>query len=649
MAVDSARIADIVRGTVDLYRAAEAALLRLITSYLDRGMESPRWAQERLAALGALRNAAQDILAQLLADAQPEIATAVAEAYREGGAAVLTELTADAAAGLAAQAALEVVPRVAPVESLAAALVSDVGVKHSNVLRDVLDVYRKVITQATSASIAGGITRREASQLAYARFVDRGVTGFTDVRGRRWRLSSYVEMAVRTVTQRAAIQGQTDRQTRLGLPYVMVSNEAQECALCRPYEGRVLRVSPGPTGRIQVQHQTTGKPVTIDVKATLEAARAAGFQHPNCRHSVRAYMPGITKLPRQPTADPEGDKARQQQRYLERGIRRWKERETAALTPEARAQARAKVRAWQAAMRQHLADNPALKRLSYREQIGAGNIPAPSTTAPTPAKKPAKAAKPAAPKPPTVPAPDQPFMRNLDGVEDLAATVQSAGTGAKRTKLLGGQSATTELVTTSDGTKLVHKQGMDWGDPDEVAAEVRRQADAEHLTSLLGRAIGAPVVPVYRDSADAVWMPFLPGTVIGDAPNVEELLASRDGILLGLLDHLAANADRNSGNILVHNGQMTGIDHGFAFGEQFFSDALPVAQDGPNRPAWHFSRDGAWVDNPLTAHDVTELGRRMEALRPDFDQLDRGAWLDYSLRILEILGQHARGTEDRIV
>jgi hypothetical protein len=188
-------------------------------------------------------------------------------------------------------------------------------------------------------------------------------------------MSSYVEMALRTVTQRAAIQGQTDRQVRLGLPFSVVSNEAQECERCRPYEGKVLRLDNGPTGRVEARNPATGNTVTIQVKATLDAARAAGFQHPNCRHSVRTYLPGVTRLPDRPTADPDGDAARQRQRAIERTIRRWKERETAALDPTAAATARARVRLWQSQMREHLAANPTLKRLPYREQIGAGNTP----------------------------------------------------------------------------------------------------------------------------------------------------------------------------------------------------------------------------------------------------------------------------------
>ncbi|MEO3860883.1 phage minor capsid protein [Acrocarpospora sp. B8E8] len=86
------------------------------------------------------------------------------------------------------------------------------------------------------------------------------------------------------------------------------------------------------------------------------------------------YLPGVTKAPTK-TADPEGDRARQRQRAIERKIRQYKERELAALTPEAKAAAKVKVKQWQSIMRDHLKANPKLKRQSHREAIGAGSIP----------------------------------------------------------------------------------------------------------------------------------------------------------------------------------------------------------------------------------------------------------------------------------
>ncbi len=367
MPVTSDQITQIIQAVVDLYRAAEAAILREVTRRLGQGMDAPSWAVSRLADVAALRRAVEQTLAH--AEQAPAIRDTLTKAYLAGAAAATAEVP-----GAARAAVAEALPD-RLIGNLAAALIGDVGQRHSNVLRHVLDVYRRTIAEATAVSAAGNLTRREASQLAYARFVDQGVTAFVDSAGRTWRMSSYVEMAVRTVTQRAAVQGQTDRLGRLGISTVIVSNEAQECRLCRPFEGKVLRTDSGPVGEVQLPSGTGSGLVTVDIAATLEAARARGFQHPNCRHSVRAYIPGATRQPAGPTEDPAGDLARQRQREIERNIRRWKERQTAALDPTASAHARAKVTAWQAEMRNHLAANPALKRLSYREQVGAGNLP----------------------------------------------------------------------------------------------------------------------------------------------------------------------------------------------------------------------------------------------------------------------------------
>ncbi|MFI5852276.1 phage minor capsid protein [Micromonospora chalcea] len=375
MAVDPEQIAAITRNTVDLYRAAEQQILQLVTRYLREGIDGPTWADDRLSALAALRRAAADVLRRLDADAPEHIVRAAAEAYRAGDASLLRELPEGLAERLAAARAATIVPRTGVIESLAAALARDVGERHSNVLRHVLDVYRTVIAQATAVSVAGGQTRRQAAQFAYARLVDQGLTSFTDVRGRRWRLSSYVEMAVRTVTQRAAVQGQTDRQQRLGLDLVLVSDSPRECERCRPWEGKVLAISGGLRGRVEMDSMVGPGTVTVDIAGTVDEARADGLMHPNCTHSLRAYLPGATRRPPRPTANSAGYDAKDRQRAIERHIRHWKEREAAALDDVGQTAARTKVRQWQAAMRQHLAANPELKRLPYREQPGAGSTP----------------------------------------------------------------------------------------------------------------------------------------------------------------------------------------------------------------------------------------------------------------------------------
>lgn len=383
MPVPPEQLDDIAGTVAAIYREAETALVRIIAGHLagdlDSDMQAPAWADKKLAAVRALRRSAQAVIAGLQADSSTAVREAAAQAYRAGWTSALAELPAAwfPKSGLAEEVApaVEELPGFAAVEAMAAAVHTDIGIPSRNILRNVLDTYRAVTTAAVARTVTGVQTRREASQAAWKRFMDKGITGFVDRAGRRWQLSSYVEMAVRTVTQRAAVTGQTDRLDALGVDLVMVSDNVQECAICRPYEGKVLRLNAGPTGLITVPHELTDAPFQVDVVSTLADAMIAGLFHPNCRHSVSAFLPGVSRLPERDTADPEGNKARVQQRKLERDIRRHKVNEVGALDETSKKAAHRKVLDAQAALRAHLEEHPNLKRLRYREQIGAGNIP----------------------------------------------------------------------------------------------------------------------------------------------------------------------------------------------------------------------------------------------------------------------------------
>ncbi|GAA2298364.1 hypothetical protein GCM10010402_66220 [Actinomadura luteofluorescens] len=378
MAVDADQVDAIAASVADIYREAESALVRLVARHLDEGLDSPA-AEQRLATIRALRRGAQLVIASLEADSGPGIREALGRAYRHGWSNATAGLPEKyfprSGVGQAARAAAKERSGTGFIEALAGALHRDFGNVTRNVLRGVEDAYRSVQAAAAARILTGAETRRQAAQAAWQRLTDRGLMSFTDRAGRRWRLSSYVEMATRTNAQRAAVTGQVDRLDSIGVNLVTVSDSPQECKLCRPFEGRILRTDDGPL-EVEVEHPTRdGVTVTVEAHSTLDKARSDGLFHPNCRHSVSAYLPGVSRLPAQPTADPDGDKARQRQRELERRIRRQKERADAALTPSARKAAQARVRRAQAELRQHLADNPKLKRLRYREQPGAGNVP----------------------------------------------------------------------------------------------------------------------------------------------------------------------------------------------------------------------------------------------------------------------------------
>ncbi|MFE5895901.1 phage minor capsid protein [Streptomyces sp. NPDC056488] len=360
--------------TADLYGDVERRLLELCARQLAIGQEAPGWAVAKLAAVAPLRRAADMLLDTLAAGVDEEVRYVVAEAYDSGRHSALAEL------GVLGdddrRTVAERTPQAQAVDRLAAETVETVTATHRGILRAVEDGYRQVVAEVTAAPLLGTDTRRQATQQAMSRFAERGVTSFRDRAGRRWSMTTYAEMAVRTSVGRAAVEAHMTTLAAAGVDLVVVSSSPRECPLCRPWERQVLSIG-GPSGArtVDVEHAVEdGRIVRVDVAGSLDEARAAGLQHPNCRHSVSSYTPGITRT-EDAEPDPAGYEAGQRQREIERKIRKFKNKAAASTTPEGKRAAEAKVRQWQGAMRSHLAAHPDLRRLRHREQPGASNLP----------------------------------------------------------------------------------------------------------------------------------------------------------------------------------------------------------------------------------------------------------------------------------
>ena len=338
---------DLAEPVVDVYAEAERRLLERIGRSLAAGLDAPGWAETKLLEVQLLqRHTAADLIASTVV-AQAHGTVGVQKAWNRGVAAAERDVARTVLGGLRRASTLQ-----PTLDRIMGELTSSLQAVTQRVLRAVPDVYRDVIRATAPQAIIGLQTRRQAAQAALNELADRGVTGFTDKAGRQWQLDSYVEMATRAATGRAAVDGHTDRLAARGFDLVHISDAPQECHLCRPWEGKVL---------------TTGPKVAAPAVATLDQARAAGLFHPGCRHSTGIYLPGITNLPTD-TADPQGDADRQRLRALERRVRAAKRREAVALDPAARTAARRQVRAGQAEIREHVATTSA-KRQPHREQL----------------------------------------------------------------------------------------------------------------------------------------------------------------------------------------------------------------------------------------------------------------------------------------
>ena len=320
-----------------LYAQAEERLTAAVARRLARGVEEPGWANRKLEEVQAFRSELTREL-ETLSRSAAELRSAMLDAAWDAGESGLTDELG---------VRLEVIPqaRLAGIAAVETELSQKFDALQSAILRAVDDQYRSIIGQAVAAQATGTITTKQALKQALNAFADRGISGFTDRAGRRWGMAEYSEMAVRTGMMRAAIAGYSADALEHGETLVIVSDHADECPLCRPWERKVLAIAPE-----GLQHP--------DCQGTLDGARAAGLFHPNCLHSITVYVPGLTdrtgskaRAGITPAQDEKGYANRQQQRSMERTVRKWKRRQAAAIDPEDERIARAYVVKWQRQLR----------------------------------------------------------------------------------------------------------------------------------------------------------------------------------------------------------------------------------------------------------------------------------------------------------
>jgi hypothetical protein len=372
MPVDRTLAEDLAATLVQLYANAETRLASKLGVLLRADISRPDWSERKLLQLGTLRRFAEALVAALAADSLGTISELVTAAYARGGEAALKELARVGGARTGELAAVRTaLPGGAAVQRLAWSLATRTQGTHLRIIRETTDIFQGVIARTVATgTLTGTETRRQTAQRAMDDLLGKGISGFTDRAGRNWELAAYVEQATRTTTAQAAVQGHLDRLDELGLDLVQVSNSSGECEKCRPWEGKVLaRNGPGGRHTVDAEHAINdGRMVRVDVAGSVAEAIGDGLLHPNCRHSLSAYLAGVTK-PITNTEDPQGDKDRQKLRALERQLRAARLREKAAIDPAAKEKAAADVRAGQEAIRAHT-DSTTAKRQPQRELIG---------------------------------------------------------------------------------------------------------------------------------------------------------------------------------------------------------------------------------------------------------------------------------------
>ena len=249
--------------------------------------------------------------------------------------------------------------------ALQQSVVSDLMQAEYGVLRKMDDVYRQIIYRAQVNMTAGAKTLEQAVDMATKEFLERGIDSVTYKDGRKVNISSWAEMALRTASQRATFLGEGKKRDEWGVYTVLMSAHDNCSPWCLPYQGRVLiddvytSIGPEQAEQLAKEHNAP----------RLSDAMREGAFHPNCRHTLSTFFPGITRLP-EPVDDAKAERmyrAEQHQRYIERNIRKYKRLVAGSLDEQNVQRYKRKLMEWEARMEELLEAYPQLRRNRARE------------------------------------------------------------------------------------------------------------------------------------------------------------------------------------------------------------------------------------------------------------------------------------------
>jgi hypothetical protein len=148
-----------------------------------------------------------------------------------------------------------------------AAAANTLGKTDLQILRVADDQFRQAAITAGSAVFKESeiLTRQTISQKLLDDFAKQGVTAITYSDGRKVPVTSYADMVGRTMSGNAAIQANINHYSQHGFDLLLISAHFGTCALCEPWQGRVVSQS----------GQNTKYP-------SLQDAINAKLFHPNC-------------------------------------------------------------------------------------------------------------------------------------------------------------------------------------------------------------------------------------------------------------------------------------------------------------------------------------------------------------------------------
>ena len=231
-------------------------------------------------------------------------------------------------------------------EALIKATTDDMEKAETAVLRMANDQYRKIIYNAQVYANAGAATYETAVDMATKDFLKAGLNCIQYANGARHTIADYADMAIRTASKRAYLQGEGVKRQEWGVHTVIINKRGSgcPCPLCVPFVGKVM-VDDVWSGGTRKEASETGYKL-------LSEAIAAGLYHPRCRDSHTTYFPGISTPPDGKFTKQElkkiekKNKQESRQQYAERQVKQYGRLADFSLDPENQKKYEQKQKEW---------------------------------------------------------------------------------------------------------------------------------------------------------------------------------------------------------------------------------------------------------------------------------------------------------------
>lgn len=225
-------------------------------------------------------------------------------------------------------------------EALIRATTRDMQKAETAILRMADDKYRQTIYNAQVYANTGAGTYEKAVDMAVKDFATAGLNCIAYANGARHTLKDYADMAIRTASKRAYLQGEGVKRQEWGIATVIMNKRGNPCPKCLPFCGKVL-----------IDDVWSGGGKKDGPYPLMSKAIAAGLYHPRCKDSHTTYFPGIstaddTWTKKELEAIGEDYRKEQYQQYAERQEKKFGRLADFSLDPENQQKYKQKQKEW---------------------------------------------------------------------------------------------------------------------------------------------------------------------------------------------------------------------------------------------------------------------------------------------------------------